>query len=180
MHTAPGFLHVFRPPPVIFVAGAINGENGRDDPKWFCQARCTAMLTQYTRSTRRVLTEYPQSTPYSPCGSAKTGCILRCVTNSNATCRTALQRRPLLPRVALPRGRAALHDYAAWHVACRMPRVVSVALRRSSVVLGWMDAARHIACRVLCAGRAGGRQAVHIDGGGAPHYPHSLASHGSQ
>ena len=58
MHTAPGFLHVFRPPPVIFVAGAINGENGRDDPKWFCQARCTAMLTQYTRSTRRVPTEY--------------------------------------------------------------------------------------------------------------------------
>jgi len=128
--------------------------------------------TQYTQSTHRV--------HHTPHVVLPRRVVLRCVTNSNATCRTALQRRPLLPRVALPRGRAALHDYAAWHVACRMPRVVSVALRRSSVVLGWVDAARHIACRVLCAGRAGGRQAVHIDGGGAPHYPHSLASLGTQ
>jgi len=159
MHTAPGFLHGFRPPPVIFVAGAINGENGRDDPKWFCQARCTAMLTQYTRSTRRVLTEYPQSTPYSPCGSAKTGCILRCVTNSNATCRTALQRRPLLPRVAHPRGRAALHDYAAWHVACRMPRVVSMHfVDRVSCWVGWMPRVTLRAAYCAQVGLAGDKQ----------------------
>ncbi len=33
----PCFLHIFCPPPVLFVAGAINGENGPEDPMWFCQ-----------------------------------------------------------------------------------------------------------------------------------------------
>jgi kynurenine 3-monooxygenase len=33
----PGYLHVMGLPPVLLVAGAINGERGRDSPKWFCQ-----------------------------------------------------------------------------------------------------------------------------------------------
>ncbi|KAI9349603.1 hypothetical protein BDR26DRAFT_915315 [Obelidium mucronatum] len=33
----PEYLHIFSRPPVMMVAGAINGESGRDDPRWFCQ-----------------------------------------------------------------------------------------------------------------------------------------------
>jgi 2-polyprenyl-6-methoxyphenol hydroxylase-like FAD-dependent oxidoreductase len=33
----PGYLHVMGLPPLFLVAGAINGERGRDSPKWFCQ-----------------------------------------------------------------------------------------------------------------------------------------------
>ena len=37
----PGWLHIMAPPPIMYVAGAINGNDAhgksRDDPKWFCQ-----------------------------------------------------------------------------------------------------------------------------------------------
>ncbi|KAF0686178.1 hypothetical protein As57867_021961, partial [Aphanomyces stellatus] len=33
----PSYLYVFSPPPVMTVAGAINGVSGKSTPKWFCQ-----------------------------------------------------------------------------------------------------------------------------------------------
>lgn len=33
----PSYLYLLSPAPVMAVAGAINGERGKLDPKWFCQ-----------------------------------------------------------------------------------------------------------------------------------------------